>query len=271
MNDPAIPVGSETLIVPSDDTIAEPITYSLLDAITSGVKFRPEMEQALLNIDDATIRQQLAKNQRLPKLDLIAQARLLGFGDSFGDAYNDDDAGRFVDDWLVGISFEQPIGNREGEAQYRSARLARMQSVVQYRQTAQSIVLDIKIALNALATNHELIAQTTLSRVAQSEALRSLAVEKELTNAGYSVERLNLELNQQESLAIAEITEAASLVNYNTALIDLHKAMGTTLERSRIDFIVPDANQLAPDEAATDYKVDPKPEEEQSTPDQTDG
>lgn len=271
MNDPAIPVGSETLIVPSDDTIAEPITYSLLDAITSGVKFRPEMEQALLNIDDATIRQQLAKNQRLPKLDLIAQARLLGFGDSFGDAYNDDDAGRFVDDWLVGISFEQPIGNREGEAQYRSARLARMQSVVQYRQTAQSIVLDIKIALNALATNHELIAQTTLSRVAQSEALRSLAVEKELTNAGYSVERLNLELNQQESLAIAEITEAASLVNYNTALIDLHKAMGTTLERSRIDFIVPDANQLAPNEAATDYKVDPKPEEEQSTPDQTDG
>lgn len=258
MNDPAIPVGSEMLIVPSDDSIAEPISFSLLDAITSGVQSRPEMELALLNIDDATIRQQLAKNQRLPKLDITAQARLLGFGDSVGDSYNNDDEGRFVDDWLVGIAFEQPIGNRINEAGYRSARLARMQSVVAYRQTAQSIVLDVKIALNAVATNNELIAQTTLSRVAQGEALRALIVEKELTNAGYSIERLNLELNQQEALANAEIAEAASLVNYNNALIDLHKAMGTTLERSRIDFIVPDANQLAPGEAATDYKVEPE-------------
>ena len=261
MNDPSLPVGSESLIVPREDALSMDISYSLLDAITTGVTNRPEMDIALLAIDDATIRQQVAKNLKLPKLDLQAQVRLLGLDDSFQDAYNDSVETRFVDDWLLGIRFEQPIGNRDGEAGYRRARLERMQSVVSYRRTAQGIVLDIKNALNAVVTNHELIAQSSLSRVAQGEALRSLIVEKDLTNLGYSVERLNLELNQQESLASAEIAEAAALVNYNTAIVDLYAAMGTTLQRSRIDFVVPDANQLAPGESALDYKVEPTPTE----------
>ncbi len=256
MNDPSLPVGSEALIVPHDDAISDVLSYSLLDAITNGVTKRPEMEIALLSIDDATIRQQVAKNQRLPKLELQAQAKLLGFGDSFSDAYNDAGENRFIDDWLIGIDFEQPIGNRNAEAGYRLSRLQRMQSVVQYRLTAQGIVLDVKNALNSVVTNNALIQQTSLSRVAQGEALRALIVEKELTNAGYSVERLNLELNQQESLANAEIAEAAAAVNYATAIVDLHQAMGTTLERSRIDFVVPDSNQLAPGESALDYKVE---------------
>ncbi len=262
INDPALPVGSETLIVPSQDAMSEPIEYALLDAITAGVQERPEMEQSLLNIDDATIRQRLAENQRLPRLDLQAQARLLGFDNSVGDAYEDSGRNRFVDDWLIGARFEQPIGNRDGEAGYRRARLERMQSVVAYRQTAQQIVLEIKNALNAVVTNAQLIEQSTLSRVAQGEALRSLIVEKELTNAGYSVERLNLELNQQESLASAEIAEAAALTNYNKAIVDLHAAMGTILQRSRIDFIVPDANQLAPGESALEYSA-PEESEDQ--------
>lgn len=255
INDPDLPVGSETLIVPSQDAIAEPISFSLLDAITAGVQERPEMEQALLGIDDATIRENLAKNQRMPRLDLTAQARLLGFDDSIGDAYEDTGRSRFIDDWLIGARFEQPIGNRAGEAAYRSSRLERMQSVVSYRQTAQQIVLEIKNALNAVTTNGALIEQSTLSRVAQGEALRSLIVEKELTNAGYSVERLNLELNQQETLANAEIAEASALTDYNKAIVDLHAAMGTILQRNRIDFIVPDANQLAPGESALEYEA----------------
>ena len=262
INDPNLPVGSETLIVPSEDALAEPISFSLLDAISAGVQERPEMEQALLAIDDATIREQLAKNQRMPRLDLTAQARLLGFDDSFGDAYQNAGETRFIDDWLIGARFEQPIGNRAGEAAYRSSRLARMQSVVAYRQTAQQIVLQIKNALNAVTTNGALIEQSTLSRVAQGEALRSLIVEKELTNAGYSVERLNLELNQQETLANAEIAEASALTEYNKAIVDLHAAMGTILQRNRIDFIVPDANQLAPGESALEYEAPTQDESE---------
>lgn len=260
MNDPRMPVGSEMLLVPGDITISETIDITLLEAIDSGIINRPEIEQSILSIDDSTIRENVAKNARLPELNLTAQARMLGLDDSVSDSYEDSISNRFIDDWLVGLTFEQPLGNRGGEAGFRQARLARMQSIVGYRRTVQGIVLDIKNALNEVVTNHALISQSSLSRVAQGEALRALIVEKELTNAGYSVERLNLELNTQESLASAEILEAQALVNYNTALVDLYQAMGTTLERNRIDFIVPDANQLTSGESVSEYEMESRPD-----------
>jgi len=256
MNDDRMPVGSEILLVPGDTSVAETLSISLLDAIDAGITHRPEIEQSILLIDDSTIRENVAKNSRLPTLNLTAQARLLGLDDSVSDSYGNSISNRFIDDWLIGLTFEQPIGNRIGEAGFRRARLARMQSIVGYRRTVQGIVLDIKNALNAVVTNHTLISQTTLSRVASGEALRALIVEKELTNAGYSVERLNLELNQQESLANAEISEALALINYNTAMVDLYQAMGTTLSRNRIDFVVPDANQLTPGESVAEYDTE---------------
>ncbi len=261
MNDDRIPVGSEILLVPGDDSAVEALSISLLNAIDTGIQNRPEVEQSILSIDDSTIRENVARNAKLPTLNLTAQARMLGLDDSIADGYNDSISNRFVDDWLIGLTFEQPLGNRAGEAGFRRARLERMQSIVGYRRTVQGIVLDIKNALNAVVTNHALISQSTLSRVAQGEALRALIVEKELTNAGYSVERLNLELNQQESLANAEISEALSLVNYNTAMVDLYQAMGTTLDRNRIDFIVPDANQLNPGESVGEYEIEDQSEQ----------
>ena len=244
INDERMPVGSEVLLAPAATDVIEPITYSLVDAISTGIRERPEIEQALLTIDDATIRENVAKNGKLPTLDFVARARMLGLDDSVGDSYDDSVSGRFVDDWLVGLTFEQPLGNRAGEAGFRRSRLERLRSIVGYRNAVQGVVLEIKNALNSVVTNAQLIGQTRLSRVAQGEALRTLGVEKELTNLGYSVERLNLELTQQETLASAEIAEAAAIANYNIALVDLHAAMGTTLSRNRIDFVAPDANQL---------------------------
>lgn len=260
VNDPAMPVGSETLLVPLDMPAAEEVSVSLLDAITTAVAERPELDRALLSIDDAQIREQVARNLRQPRLDLQARARLLGLDDTLGNAYEDSVANRFVDDWLIGGVFEQPLGNRAGEAAFRRARLQRMQSVVGYRRAVQNVVLEVKTALDGVITNHSLIEQSTLSRIAQGEALRTLGVEKELTNLGFTVERLNVELNQQESLAQAQIVEIAAVINYNIALADLSAAMGTTLERSRIDLVVPDANQLEPGESPMDYVVDPAPQ-----------
>lgn len=257
VNDPALPVGSETLLVPLDMPAAEEVSVSLLDAITTAVAERPELDRALLSINDAQIREQVAANLRQPRLDLQARARLLGLDDTLGNAYEDSVANRFIDDWLIGAAFEQPLGNRAGEAAFRRARLQRMQSVVGYRRAVQNVVLEVKTALDGVITNHSLIEQSTLSRIAQGEALRTLGVEKELTNLGYTVERLNVELNQQESLAQAQIAEVGAVINYNIALADLAAAMGTALERSRIDLVVPDANQLEPGESPMDYVVDP--------------
>lgn len=244
MNDPAIPVGSELLLVPSDEAIDEAMTFSLLDEIEAAVNKRPEIDAALLAIDDASIRQVVAQNGVLPALGLRAQAALLGFDANMGDAYGEIGRGELIDNFLIGGFFEQAIGNRGPEAELRRRRLERMRSVIAYRRTVQEVVLEVKEALDEVVTNYQLIAQAQTGRIAAAEALRTLLVEKELTDRGYTVERLNLELNQQDSLATAERAEILALVDYNTAIARLHAATGTTLERNRINFVVPDVNQL---------------------------
>lgn len=255
MNDAELPVGSETLLIPVDAAIDEPIAYSLAESIATAAQERPEIEQAVLSIDDASIRQQVARNLRRPQLDLQAALSLIGLDEDLDESYENSVESRFVDEMLFGVVFSQPIGNRSAEANYRRRRLERMQSVISYRRAVQNVVLDVKTALDDVVTNYKLIEQARLSRIAQGEALRTLQVEKRLTELGYTVERLNLELNQQESLASAEIDEIRALVDYNRAIAQLHRAQGTALRRSRIDFVVPDVNQIEPGNRALDYRL----------------
>ncbi len=244
MNDPAFPVGSEVMLIPSDRAIDEPIVLSLVEEIRTAVENRPEIDTALLAIDDASIRETVAENGLLPQLDLRAQASLLGF-DEYGDrAYSEISDNEFLDEFVLGLFFEQPIGNRGAEAEFRQRRLERMRSVISYRRAVQNTVLGVKNAVDDVKTNYRLIEQAKATRIAAAEALRTLLVEKELTDRGFTVERLNLEFGQQDALAAAERAEVAALIDYNRAIARLAEATGTTLTRNRINFVVPDANQI---------------------------
>ncbi len=250
MNDPELPVGSELLVLPSDEALDQPLTYSLVDEIESAISHRPEIDTALLDIDDTSIRQLVAENGTMPKLDLRVQAAMRGLEEYAGRTYGEIGRGEFIDNFLLGLFFEQPVGNRGPEAEFRRRRLERMQSVIAYRRTVQNIVLEVKNALDDVVTNYKLINQARAGRIAAAESVRTLLVEKQLTNAGYTVERLNVELTRQDALAAAERAEVQALIDYNASIARLHRATGTTLEHNRINFIVPDANQLERGEQA---------------------
>lgn len=245
LNDPEFTVGSETLLIPSDTAIDGPITFSLLDAIRTALEHRPEIDQALLSIDNTSIRQQVADNGLLPQLDMSAQIGLNGLQSGFVDAYDDSLSGQFVD-YIVGLVFEQPLGNRAAEGLNRQRRLERMQSVISFRNTVQQIVLELKNVLDQVVLNYRLIEQTRVARLASAEVLRALLVEKD-TISGYTVERLDLELNRQEDLARAERAEIAALVEYNVAIANFYAAMGTLLERNGVSFVVPDSSDVFDD------------------------
>lgn len=262
INDPDLPVGGEMLVVPLDDAIDAPIEFSLLDSIEMAISSRPEVQQSIISMDDSSIRQGVADNGRLPQLDLRLQTRWWALQGHTGNTYNEVFDGDFID-YIVGLAFEQPIGNRKAEAEYRNRRLERSQAVISYRNTLQQVMQEVKGSLDNVTTNYELIEATRTSRVAAAEELRTLLVEKE-TIASSSVERLDLELNRQEALAQAERDEIAALADYHTAIADLYASMGTSLERNRIDFVVPDAGEILLTRAPYQRKLQPdRPESAQ--------
>jgi outer membrane protein len=245
INDPELSVGSEVLLLPADNALDQPVTYSLLDSILTAIDNRPEIQEALVGIDDASIRQTVADNARLPLLNLRLQTRFAGLARGAGDAYEDITESQFVD-YLAQLNFEQPIGNREAEAGYRRSQLQRMQSTVNYRSVVQRVVLQVKSALRDVQTQYQLIEQTRAARLAAVENLRTLLV-LERTVQSLTPDFLNLKFQRQDSLAQAESDELAALTGYNEALARLAGATGTALERSAIKFEVPTGDEaLAP-------------------------
>lgn len=243
MNDPDSPIASEVVLVPADDALDEALNFDLLDCVQAGVTLRPEIEQAILSIDDASIRRVVADNSRLPRLDLRLQVKYQAMDNPILDAYENTFDGTFVN-YLVGLVFEQPIGNRRAEADFRRRTIERMQAVLSYRNTVQQVMLEILTALRSTTTNYRLIEQTRASRLATSDELRALIVETRLLR-GLTVERLNLALDTQERLAATEREEAQAVADYNAAIADLYASMGRTLDRNRIDFKVPDPAEAA--------------------------
>ena len=117
-----------------------------------------------------------------------------------------------------------------------------MQTVLAYRNQVQTIVTEVKSALVRVQLNYRLIAQSRDSRLSATNALRVLKIENEVK--GRTIERLDLELNRQETVASAEREEVQAVIEYNVALADLFSAMGTSLERNNIQFVVPDAGSI---------------------------
>ena len=236
VNDPELTIGSEVLILPVDRAIDAPVRFSLLDSIQTALANRPEVQRALLGIDDSSIRQRLADNARLPRLDLRAQVRFSALRDSTDSAFSKELEAELVSS-IVGLQFEQPVGNRAAEAQYRQRRLEKMQSVTVYRDVVQRIVLDVKNALRDVSTGYQLIEQARAFRLAAAEDLRTTVV-REKTLQALTPEFLDLKLRKQEAVSRAELQELSALTDYNSAMARLAGAMGNTLERNRIRFDV---------------------------------
>ena len=237
MNDPRLPVGGEVQILPSDAPVDQGVEFSKFDAMKSAIENRPEVQRAILSIDDTSIRQTVADNARLPRLDLQGSSRFSGLGGTVGQSYDQLGESDRVD-YQVGVQFEQPIGNRAAEATYSQRRLEKQQAVISYRNTIQGIESEVVQALQDIQRGYERVEQRRSARVAAAEDLRRLLVSEE-TLQSITPEFLNVKLQRQQALAAAEQQEVTAVVQYNTAVARYYSTTGTALSRNQIIFDVP--------------------------------
>jgi outer membrane protein len=230
LNDPELDINSNILVNPIDRPIAEPVQYDTLDCIQIGLRQRPEMQQARLQLERADILLKVSKNDLLPKLDLTLAFQSNGLDRGLDQAYGSTFDHNF--DETVALKLEVPLGNRFAQSEVDRRQNERRQAITNMVQNAQQVVLDIKTQLREVYSNYDVIAYRDRVRQAAAEEFQGII---DLENIRpRTPEFLQLKLDSQANLAQSEQQLTQVIVNYNLAIERLERAKGTLLDYDRI-------------------------------------
>jgi outer membrane protein len=197
---------------------------NVLEGVAQALEWRPDYQQAKLNLANRNINLAFEKNNALPRLDLTASLALNGFDNDFGTSINRIGS-RDQSSWNVGAIFSFPLGNREATGRVNAERLGIAQALVDLKRLEQSIIVEIDNARGAVIT-----ARARIEANEESERLARAAVDagqKELI-AGISAVFEVLQL--QDNAATAESATLRAKADFNKAVARYHQFTGTTLK-----------------------------------------
>lgn len=227
-------------IQPTDDPTFAPLSTLILeDKIEQALKARPDIIESQLDLESRRIARQEAENQRLPRLDLQALGRLSAFGGDAGGSLSDLPDARGYE-WLFGLHFEYPLGNRAAESVLQRRRLELQQALVGQRVLRLTIVREIREAVRGIETA---IKRVEVTRAATMLAQTQLEAEQERFRLGLSTSFEVLEF--QRDLTDARSAEIQALSDYNVELARLDQRTGVLRYSDRAD-TAPSSSQHTP-------------------------
>ncbi|MFO8011709.1 MAG: TolC family protein [Phycisphaerae bacterium] len=232
LNDPALPLEEPALLTASDRPPTEPVPITrrmYQDSLLAAMKHRPEMDQASAAVDQANVLERVARNERLPQLDLAAGYTLNGLDSDLSPAMQEAFTTTFFD-WQAGLEFRIPIGNRARTAAHERSRLEQAVAVRRREDTRQQILLEVSQTVRDVAAAEESILATRAAREAAEQTLRD---QRANVAAGAALQKDLLEA--QRDLADAKVDEVRAMADYMIALALLERAKGTLLAYNNIE------------------------------------
>ena len=204
-----------------------------VDQLLVALKSNPVLQQARLAIDSADIGVTVAENQLLPRLDLRASSSMQGLdrGTTTG---HDQVLDSKYHSWAVGLELEYPLGNRDAEAGLRSARFERLKAIATVRNLSLQVAQSVKERIRQIETTFEEMKAQKAAVAAAAIQLQALE-DTEKIRGRLSPEFLQVKLDAQRTLAIAQRSELEALVNYNTAMVTLSQVTGTVLKQYGVE------------------------------------
>jgi outer membrane protein TolC len=196
----------------------------LAGAVAAALDARPELSVALLAIEDAGLREELAADLKRPLVNLNASVGLTGLDDGAWDTYDslahDDHVTA-----LVGISFENPVGRRTARATERQAQMRISQALASYEETLRAVLIEVKTAVRDVRTTRTLLANARATRIAATENVRTILLEEEARER-LTPEFLALKLSRQDRLGEAQLAEMRALAAHRRAQAAYARAVG---------------------------------------------
>ncbi len=237
MADPQMGMLNELEIVPATTPCTATDKLQPSEILGLAMKKNPIVQQARVEIAIADINIRVGERQEMPRLDLVASARMQGFDRAHGQAHDR----LFSSDYssyALGLSLEYPLGNRQREAELLRRRLERRKAISALQNVADQVAIQAKERIRMVETNYaEIQVQKDTAEAARIhlQALEdSEAVREKLTP-----EFLLVKLQAQGALADAQRAEIKAIADFNISLAQLAQTTGTVLELHQVSASLP--------------------------------
>jgi outer membrane protein TolC len=262
-------------IVPIDVAAVTPVTLTIDDAVASAVANRPELASLAVQEQINEVDVRFFKDQTKPQLDLFGSYGLTGlagtpvtgpnpfsgnsevlrqrineisvqlglqplpappvqtvpsvlvggFGQSLQTLLSNDYRA-----YRVGVELSWPVGSRTARANLGRAEAEGRKIVAQRQSLEQRVEREVRNSLQSVQTARQRVDAARASREAAQIQLNS---EQRRYEAGLSTTYFVLE--RQNELADARARELQALTDYNKAVAELQRVVGTTLAVNSID------------------------------------
>jgi outer membrane protein len=240
-----------TLAIEPTDRADEIVSYDIDIEEATRVAFasRPELELANQQIERLSVQEKFAKNQRLPRFDVVGTYSYRGLSGKtnpnctnfttggpcpeidgrWQDSWNDFYASDGANNYSVRGVFSIPIPNTAGRARYSQSQIELRQASTQKRRIEQDIIYEIRKAARDLASAQNGIKASERGVVAAAEQLRAEEIRLEYgESTPFDV------LLREESLVTAESQKITALKTYRSSLTALDRRQGTILRNRNI-------------------------------------
>jgi outer membrane protein len=262
-------------LIPTDAPEMRDVHYELSEAVAAAFVNRPELAQNSLQHEMNEIDVRFFENQTKPQVDLIGLYATTGLsgtlsstGNPFASStvvllnrinelsgtlglppvvlppsgtlpdflvggYGQSLSNLFGNDFRtvrVGVSFSFPLKNRAAEGQLGRAVAEGRKIDAQRKTLEQAIEVEVRNALQAVETTRQ---RVDTARASREAARKQLDSEQRRFQAGLSTTYFVLE--RQNALSEAQGRELRAMTDYNKALSELQRVMGTTLVTANVE------------------------------------
>ncbi len=232
VNSPRMLETSQLELLPADMPPTMHIDLSVTGSLQTALVNRPDIGEAIQRVKATGVRLGVARQDLLPKLDLILSTYVAGLmgesevGQAWVNQFNQGEPG-----YTVGMLFEMPLGNRAAGARMTRRELEMRKSLAEFRNTVETGLTEVELALREAETSYqEMLSRYQSMLAAERESLYLLERWKVLPDADRSsVLLLEDLLDSQERLATEEAAFVTSQVTYVLALADLKRVMGVLI------------------------------------------
>lgn len=219
-------------LTPQESPLSVPVKLSTKEATITALDNRPDIAKSMRQIQAVSARVGAARNQVLPRLDMILSTYVAGLDsrrDTFGAFINQFSDGR--PSYAAGLLFEVPIKNRASRARLDRSRWELTRAMHEFQQTTDVAFTEVEVAVRETQTAlGEMVSKQQAIEAASHEVTYLNQRWKLLPDPGESAVLLieNL-LDAQERLADEEQGFVKAQMAYAMSWVQLRQAMGVLL------------------------------------------